>query len=375
MPKQQRPNNQRPNNPGPSNRRPTTRFTPRPKEQRIDPRVVDRALAEKAAAEKASAQRAAAARAGGKSGRSSGAKSKAVAVRPATLGTWIAGARLPTLLLAISPVVLGTGLASMLTDNWWDHWVRASLALVVALGLQIGVNYANDYSDGIRGVDADRVGPARLVGSGRAKPRTVLVVALLFFGIASLAGIVLIVLSQQWWLFAVGALALVAAWFYTGGKRPYGYLALGEVVSFLFFGVAAVAGTMLTQVGQVNADGWFGGVALGCFVAAVMLVNNLRDREKDALHGKRTLAVRLGNVGSRVLYVILMLVPFAILWLFGQLYDKSFYVYFVAVAAIPAIIVVIFARSAREYVIPLRLTLLTSLFYGVGLAAAVIFVA
>ena len=171
-------------------------------------------------------------------------------VQPATLGTWIAGARPQTLALAIAPVALGTGAASLLTENWYDHWVRALLALAVAVALQIGVNYANDYSDGVRGTDRNRVGPPRLVGSGRAKPRHVLIVALVFFALAAAAGATLIILSGQYWLFAVGVVALAAAWFYTGGPKPYGYSGFGEIVVFLFFGAVPVAGTMFTQVGD-----------------------------------------------------------------------------------------------------------------------------
>ncbi|MEO7733159.1 MAG: 1,4-dihydroxy-2-naphthoate polyprenyltransferase [Kofleriaceae bacterium] len=366
------------------------------KQQRIDPRIIERNRAKAAAARstgkpvsntapaKASPPKAAPPKAAnakgktvapskprGKSGRPGGRP--LVETRPATLGTWLAGARIPTLLLAIAPVALGTGIASEFTDHWYDHWVRALLALAVALAMQIGVNYANDYSDGVRGTDKDRVGPQRLVGSGRAKPRTVLTVALVFFALAAIAGAALIVLSQQWWLFAGGVVALAAAWFYTGGKRPYGYYALGEVVAFLFFGVAAVAGTMFTQVGTVNADGWFGGAALGAFAAAVLLVNNLRDRERDRTHGKRTLAVLLGRVGSRVLYVVLMVAPFAILVPFVLLYDNAFYVYFAAVAAIPAIIIVIWGKTPPEFMLALRLTLITAFAFGVGLALAIAF--
>ncbi|CAN5236959.1 1,4-dihydroxy-2-naphthoate polyprenyltransferase [soil metagenome] len=343
------------------------------KQQRIDPRIIDRQQ-QKVAASKLTASGKPVppkAKPKGKSGRPGGRP--VVEVRPATLGTWIAGARLPTLLLAIAPVALGTGIASTLTDNWYDHWVRALLALAVAVALQIGVNYANDYSDGIRGVDKDRVGPPRLVGSGRAKPRHVLIVALVFFGIAAIAGAALIILSQQWWLFAGGVVAIAAAWFYTGGKRPYGYNALGEVVVFIFFGLAAVTGTMFTQVGEVTADGWFGGAAAGAFASAVLLVNNIRDRERDKLHGKRTLAVLLGNTGSRILYTVLMLAPFGILVLFVLLYDNAFYVYFATIAAAPAIVIVLTSKAPRDFVPALPLTLITAFAFSAGLGAAIAF--
>ena len=336
------------------------------KQQRIDPKLIERNRAKNAAAKKAQA-----AKSRGKSGRPGGRPAEQVP--PATLGTWIAGARPLTLILAIAPVVLGTATASLLTENWYDHWVRALLALAVALGLQIGVNYANDYSDGVRGVDRNRVGPARLVGSGRAKPRAVLIVALVFFALAAAAGATLIILSQQWWLFAGGVLILAAAWFYTGGPKPYGYRALGEIAVMLFFGVVPVAGTMFTQVGEVNVEAWVGGAALGAIAAAVLVVNNLRDRERDAAVGKRTLAVLLGNVGTRVLYIVLMLLPFAALAFYVIFYDYTLFVFFIALAALPAMLIVATARHPREYLVAMRLTLLTAFGFGVGMAAVIAF--
>lgn len=309
----------------------------------------------------------------GKSGHPGGRK--AGEVRPATLSTWIAGARLQTLLLAIAPVVLGTGAASQIDPQlpWYDHWFRAVLALIVALALQIAVNFANDYSDGIRGVDTNRVGPPRLVGSGRAKPRAVLTVAIVFFAIAAVAGGILVWRSGQWWLLAVGAVCFAAAWFYTGGKHPYGYYALGELAVFVFFGVVPVAGTIYTQTGTVNLEGWLGGVALGCFACAVLVVNNLRDRERDAISRKRTLAVLLGNRPTRALYVVLMLVPMGLLAFYTVFYLNAGYVFFVAILVVPAIVIVLFAKTAIEYVSALRLTLFAAFVYGVGLAAALAF--
>jgi 1,4-dihydroxy-2-naphthoate octaprenyltransferase len=333
------------------------------KQQRIDPRLIERNRAKKAQAQSSKNR--------GKSGRPGGRPAENVP--PATLGTWIAGARPQTLLLAIAPVVLGTATASLLTQNWYDHWVRALLALAVAVGLQIGVNYANDYSDGVRGVDRNRVGPARLVGSGRAKPRAVLTVALVFFALAAAAGATLIILSQQWWLFAGGVVILAAAWFYTGGPKPYGYRALGEIAVMLFFGVVPVAGTMFTQVGEVNVEAWVGGAALGAIAAAVLVVNNLRDRERDAAVGKRTLAVLLGNVGTRVLYIVLMLVPFAALAFYVIFYDYTLFVFFIGLAALPAMLIVATARHPREYLVAMRLTLVTAFGFGVGMAAVIAF--
>jgi 1,4-dihydroxy-2-naphthoate octaprenyltransferase len=304
---------------------------------------------------------------------------KLAAAKPATLGTWISGARPQTLALAIVPVALGTAAAAQVMTHWYDHWVRALLALAVAVFLQIGVNYANDFSDGVRGTDRDRVGPQRLVGSGRAKPRTVLIVALVFFGLAAAAGAVLVWRTEQWWLLAVGALALLAGWFYTGGRRPYGYLGLGELAVFVFFGIVPTAGTMFVQVLEVNLEAWLAGAAAGAFACAVLVANNARDREKDKLHGKRTLAVLLGGTGSRVLYVVLMLVPFGILAFFALFYEPGSasgfapYVYFAGIAALPAIVIAITGRTAREWVFVMQLTLVTSLLYGLGLSAAIIF--
>lgn len=339
------------------------------KQQRIDPRTIERTKAQNAAAKssaaKATAAKATAKKGQGKSGRPGGRPAEQLP--PATLGTWIAGARPQTLALAIAPVVLGTGAASLLTENWWDHWVRALLALAVAVGLQIGVNYANDYSDGIRGVDKNRIGPQRLVGSGRAQPKHVLIVALVFFALAAAAGATLIVLSGHYWLFAAGVVALAAAWFYTGGPKPYGYSGFGEIVVFLFFGAVPVAGTMFTQVDTVNIEAWVGGAALGALAAAVLVVNNLRDRERDAAVGKRTLAVLLGNIGTRIFYIVLMVLPFGALAFYVIFYDYTVFVFFIGLAALPAMLIVATAKSPREFLTALRLTLLTALGFGVGM--------
>jgi 1,4-dihydroxy-2-naphthoate octaprenyltransferase len=293
--------------------------------------------------------------------------------RPATLGTWIAGARPQTLLLAVAPVAVGTGAASLDLLTWHDHWVRAVLALVVALSLQIAVNYANDYSDGVRGTDKNRVGPERLVGSGRAKPRAVLTVALVFFGIAAVAGVILVWRSGEWWLLAVGAVCIAAGWFYTGGKRPYGYYALGEVAVFVFFGIVPVAGTMYTQTHTVNLEAWLGGVAIGAIACAVLVVNNLRDREQDAASRKRTLAVLLGDRGTRALYVVLMIVPLGLLAFYLIFYPLAAFVYFDALLVLPAILIVITAKTAPEYVTALKLTLFSAFIYGIGLGASLAF--
>jgi 1,4-dihydroxy-2-naphthoate octaprenyltransferase len=221
---------------------------------------------------------------------------------------WVAGARPRTLPAAIVPVVVGSGVA--FGYHRFSLW-RAALALLVALALQIGVNYANDYSDGIRGTDEQRVGPLRLVGSGRAKPRQVLAAAAGCFAAACAAGLVLAAVTS-WWLIAVGAASVAAAWFYTGGSRPYGYRALGEVAVFAFFGVAAVAGTAYVQMDRLTWLAVAAAVPVGLLACALLVINNLRDIPSDAATGKRTLAVVLGDQRTRMLYVGCVLVPFAV---------------------------------------------------------------
>ncbi|MFI0423817.1 1,4-dihydroxy-2-naphthoate polyprenyltransferase [Spongiactinospora sp. 9N601] len=227
----------------------------------------------------------------------------------ATPGQWVAGARPRTFPAAVVPVVVGTGVAA---SEGGVVWWRALLALAVALLLQIGVNYANDYSDGVRGTDDARVGPMRLVASGAARPRAVLTAAIACFAAAAVAGLVLVVVTGAWWLVAVGALSIAAAWFYTGGSRPYGYRALGEVSVFVFFGVVAVAGTTYVQVERLPWLALAAAVPVGLLACALLIVNNLRDLDGDRAAGKRTLAVLVGDARTRTLYTVTMLVPFAV---------------------------------------------------------------
>ncbi|MGN6612748.1 MAG: 1,4-dihydroxy-2-naphthoate polyprenyltransferase [Angustibacter sp.] len=227
----------------------------------------------------------------------------------ATPAQWIEGARPRTLPAAVAPVAAGTGAATAL-DGF--HLGRALLALVVSLALQVAVNYANDYSDGIRGTDDDRVGPFRLTGSRAARPGAVKAAAFAAFAVAAVAGLALVALAAAWWLLVVGALAIVAAWFYTGGSRPYGYLGLGELFVFVFFGLVAVLGTTYTQAGRLSWPSWAAAVAIGCLACAILVANNLRDIPTDAVAGKRTLAVRLGDARTRTLYVGLVVVPLAL---------------------------------------------------------------
>jgi len=213
----------------------------------------------------------------------------------ATTAEWIEGARPRTLPNAIAPVIAGTGAAASLESPvWW----KAILALVVAVSLIVGVNFANDYSDGIRGTDDDRVGPLRLVGSRLAAPSTVKTAAVVCFAIAGVAGLVLS-LASAWWLILVGALCIAGAWYYTGGKNPYGYKGCGEISVFVYFGLIAVLGTQFVQSERVDWAGILAAVAVGCFSSAVLVANNLRDIATDTDTGKRTLAVRLGDGRTR----------------------------------------------------------------------------
>jgi 1,4-dihydroxy-2-naphthoate polyprenyltransferase len=232
----------------------------------------------------------------------------------ATAAQWVSGARPRTLPAALAPVLVGTGAAAAL-DGFRP--VPALLALLVALALQVAVNYANDYSDGRRGTDADRVGPMRLVGSGAATPRQVLLAAGLAFAVAAVAGLALAALSS-WWLVAVGAVCIAAAWTYTGGPLPYGYRALGEVFVFVFFGLVAVVGTTYVQTRTLSALAFAVAVPIGLLSVALLMVNNLRDIAGDAVVGKRTLAVLLGERATRLAYVALLVVPFAVIALVGM---------------------------------------------------------
>ena len=223
----------------------------------------------------------------------------------ATFAQWIEGARPRTLPAAIAPVIVGTGAAAAVDEA---NLGLALLALVVSVCLQVGVNYANDYSDGIRGTDTDRVGPVRLVGQHKANPDNVKLMAFAFFGFAALVGLALVALSAAWIMIPLGALAILAAWKYTGGDNPYGYRGLGELYVFVFFGLMATLGTLYTQAGRVTAAGALGAVGVGAIASAILVANNLRDIPTDRATGKNTLAVRLGDRGTRLLYAALLLV-------------------------------------------------------------------
>jgi 1,4-dihydroxy-2-naphthoate octaprenyltransferase len=212
---------------------------------------------------------------------------------------WVAGARPRTLPAAVVPVAVGTAVASAQGRVIWG---RSALALAVSLALQVGVNYANDYSDGVRGTDAVRVGPVRLVASGLATPRAVKLAAVLSFAVAGVAGLVLALLTSPW-LLLVGAVSIAAAWFYTGGPRPYGYAGFGELFVFVFFGLVAVVGTAYVSLGRVTGLAVVAAVPVGLLIVSLLVVNNLRDIATDGAAGKHTLAVRIGDRPTRFLYV------------------------------------------------------------------------
>jgi len=241
---------------------------------------------------------------------------------------WIAGARPKTLPAAIAPVLVGTAFA-----GYNANAVNFFLALVVGVALQVGVNYANDYSDGIKGTDKDRVGPMRLVGSGAATPEAVKRAALIAIAIAVVAGVSLAARSS-WILIALGALSIIAAWTYTGGPKPYGYFALGEVSVFIFFGLVATLGTYFAHVGSLSFEVLLASFAMGCLASAILVLNNLRDLEKDKLAGKITLAVKIGHSQTRRFYQALLFTPLLIAI---ALVPTSFY-FLLAFLALPQIL-------------------------------------
>jgi len=245
---------------------------------------------------------------------------------------------------------------------------RALLALLVSLALQVGVNYANDYSDGVRGTDADRVGPTRLVAAGLATASAVRSAALVCFAVAAAAGLVLAALTT-WWLLAVGAVAIAAAWFYTGGSKPYGYRALGEVSVFVFFGVVAVVGTSYVQAERLLPEAVVASVPVGLLACALLVVNNLRDIDSDSATGKRTLAVVLGERRTRWLFAVVIVLSFVVVGGLA-LYYRPFAALALAAAilALPPVGAVVGTARGVALLPALRDTGLTQLLLGVLLA-------
>ena len=279
---------------------------------------------------------------------------------------WLAGARLPTLPAAIVPVLVGTAAAGM--PYRFD---RAALAAIVALALQVGVNFANDYSDGIRGTDRNRTGPVRLVASGLATPAAVLRAAILAFAVAAVAGIVLSLVTNPW-LIAIGVASIAAAWFYTGGPRPYGYRGLGEIFVFIFFGFVGTLGSTYVQHGAFTTISALGSLAVGSLTTALLVVNNLRDIPGDAAAGKRTLAVALGDRATRRLYLALLVAAAAATLAVGCVQPWAFVAFVAAAIAIRPVRAIRSGATGTALVLVLvdtgRLELLFGILFAVSLS-------
>ena len=226
-----------------------------------------------------------------------------------SLNNWYKGTRPKTLGAAIAPVLVGSSLAHY--ENSFNLTISL-LALLVSVSIQIAVNFANDYSDGIKGTDNQRIGPVRLVGQNLASPQAVKNAAFLFFFIAAIAGLIITILTKQWWFLLLGISAVIAAWTYTGGPKPYGYAGFGEIFVFIYFGLVAVLGTTYAQTLFFKPYFLIFAISIGLFAAAILVTNNLRDREKDLQNKKITLAVKLGDSKTRVLYAALLIIPFVL---------------------------------------------------------------
>lgn len=281
--------------------------------------------------------------------------------RKRRLALWISGARLRTLPLAIAPVAVGFGAAASVQESKPG---LVALALAVALFLQIGVNYANDFSDGIRGTDTNRVGPMRLTGSGSIKPAKVKRAAFSFFALAAIAGLTIVLLTQLWWLLAVGVVAILAAWYYTGGKRPYGYVAMGEVSVFIFFGLVATVGTSFIQLGYFDGNSMFGAIAIGSFASAVLMINNIRDIDLDRHVGKKTLAVLVGKKWAIAIFILLIWLPIVMLLFFALLYPATFFAFASVFLVAPVTLIALTAKTPKELILALKLTSYAALIYG-----------
>ena len=289
-----------------------------------------------------------------------------------SINLWIKGARPRTLPAAIAPVLVGASCARL--DNAESAiFINSFFALIVSLALQVAVNYANDYSDGVRGTDKQRVGPLRLVGSGAKSASAVKRAAFLCFGVAAIFGLVLAA-TTTWWLIAVGVACFAAGWFYTGGSKPYGYFGFGELFVFIFFGVVATTGTTFVVIQKITRASLISSIAVGCLACALLVINNLRDIPGDTIAGKKTLAVRLGDRRTRQIYMALLAVsavaiivlsfdnPFALLGLIGLL------------AAVPAIRQVNQGATGKDLIAVLgttgRTQMLTAVTLSIGILLA-----
>ncbi|MDQ1440120.1 MAG: 1,4-dihydroxy-2-naphthoate polyprenyltransferase [Acidimicrobiaceae bacterium] len=283
------------------------------------------------------------------------------------MNRWVAGARPRTLPASVIPVAVGTAVAVAQGEAiWW----RAAAALVVSVAIQVGTNYANDYSDGKRGTDAVRVGPVRLVASGLASPEAVKRAALLSFGLAAVVGLVLASVAG-WWLIAVGAACLAAGWLYTGGPRPYGYAGLGEVFVFVFFGLVATTGTAYVQLGRITGLALLASVPVGLLAVALLVVNNLRDIPGDTTAGKLTLAVKLGAPATRILYSATIATAFAAVALIAVVRPWALLALAAVPLAVPPVRRVLAGEAGRGLVAVLQATGRLQLAFGVLLAAGI----
>lgn len=291
-----------------------------------------------------------------------------------SMNVWVAGARPRTLPAALAPILAGIASAMpVVASVTVRFWVIALLCFVVALALQVGVNYANDYSDGIRGTDDDRVGPTRLVATGLASPSAVRRAAFLSFGVAAIAGLGVVVITGHWWLLLVGAAAIVAAWFYTGGSHPYGYLGLGELFVFVFFGLVATVGTTFVLADAAPSWSWVAAISIGALASALLVVNNLRDVETDTASGKRTLATKLGDGRTRWFFVVLVAVAVGGVVVFATL---TTWWALLALVALSVLILpvknLIMGARGRDLIGTLQATGMAELGVGVGLLAGIL---
>ncbi len=288
-----------------------------------------------------------------------------------SIKNWITGARVRTLPLAVAPVILGSASADLV--DRFDP-VLAILALAVALFLQIGVNYANDYSDGVRGTDANRVGPFGRAGSGTVRPQAVRRAAAITFSLAALAGLPIVLITGEWWLLAVGGASIAAAWYYTGGRYPYGYAGLGEISVFVFFGLIATVGTAYIQILAIDPMAVLLGINFGFYATAVLLVNNIRDVATDQVSDKKTLSVRIGIRASKWLFGVLLVLPVIFNILLAALYPATILGMANLILVFPAFMAGVKGKTAADYISALKLTSLAGFGYGllVGLGLFIV---